>query len=423
MKQTKTTLRILTVCRSLDLGGTERAAETFTLGYRDAGHETAVLNLGQTGPREENLCHHGVTVYHDLVEAERFAPDVVHIHRRGQADPAESAVLLQLRTAKRRVLETNVFAWADYSTTAELIDVHLLLSRWCLWAWRRRLGRDAPALVLANPLNAAQFRRADAETIARFREKWAPGATFVCGRVAQPLPGKWHPTNFLSFAALAQKDPKACLLLIGVPDSFRPLLNNLPTGVRSRIRELPMTSSDGELSLFYSSLDCFLHAANQGESFGYVLAEAMMCGCPVVTVSLPTRDNSQVEVVGHEKGGLVAGSFDGIGDALMRLREDAGLLGRLAAGCRRRIVGMCDVEQQVSRVLRAAEIALACDDKHAIRQAIEAERGFVTRVSEDEIRALAANVLGEARGLRWMGLANSPAEHRLRQFIRRHARR
>jgi glycosyltransferase involved in cell wall biosynthesis len=301
------------------------------------------------------------------------------------------------------VLETNVFAWADYSPAAKLIDAHLLLSRWCLWAWRRRLGHDAPAAVVPYPVIATQFQRADAGQIARFREKWTPGATFVCGRVAQPLPGKWHAANITSFVPLAQRDPNAWLLLIGVPEMFRPLIASLPEAVRARVCELPMTSSDAELSLFYSSLDCFLHAANQGETFGYVLAEAMMCGCPVVTISQPTRDNSQVEIVGHEQGGLVAGSVERLSDALLQLWQDAALRERIAAGCRERILGMCEVSRLVTRVLNGADL--------------------VTSVSDAEIRALATNVLGEPRGLRWMKLANSGIEHRLRQLARRGAGR
>jgi hypothetical protein len=138
-----------------------------------------------------------------------------------------------------------------------------------------------------------------------------------------------------------------------------------------------------------------------------VLAEAMMCGCPVVTVSQPTRDNSQVEVVGHEQGGLVAGSFGQLGNALARLWEDAALRRRLAAGCRQRILEICETKRLVARALRAAESGTE----------------FITRVSDEEICSLATNVLGEPRDLRWMKLANSGIEHRLRQLARRVRRR
>ncbi|MCX7887434.1 MAG: glycosyltransferase family 4 protein [Verrucomicrobiae bacterium] len=416
-------MRILTVVRGLGVGGMERAAEVFTLGYRDAGHEVAVLNLGSAGSREVALQREAVAVFRALDDAERFDPQVVHIHRRGQADEAESVVLRRLRTRRRRVLETNVFAWADYSAAGRLIDVHLQLSRWCLWVWRRRLGRDAPAVVVPYPLQAGRFRRAEPDVIAAFRQRWTPGATFVCGRVGQPFPGKWHAANIRAFVPLARRDPNAWLLLIGLPENLRPVIASLPADIKRRIRELPMTSSDAELSLFYSALDCFLHAANQGESFGYVLAEAMACGCPVVTVSLPTRDNSQVEVVGHLQGGLVAGSFETLSDALLQLWEEAALRRRIAERCRERILQICDANLVVARALRVAEIALAHENERALLEALAAEKDLVTSVTDEEIYALATNVHGEPRGLRWLKLANSYFVHRAQQLARRALRR
>ena len=84
----------------------------------------------------------------------------------------------------------------------------------------------------------------------------------------------------------------------------------------------------------YSSLDCFLHAARIGESFGMVLAEAMLCGCPVVTASRPFKDNSQVEVVGHLKGGVVARSAKSLATALRAFRFDPGIRQQLQSNLR-----------------------------------------------------------------------------------------
>jgi hypothetical protein len=53
-------------------------------------------------------------------------------------------------------------------------------------------------------------------------------------------------------------------------------------------------------------IDVFTHFAAQGESFGYVLCESLLCTTPVVTMSTPHADNSQGEVIGG--GGIVATS-------------------------------------------------------------------------------------------------------------------
>jgi hypothetical protein len=63
-----------------------------------------------------------------------------------------------------------------------------------------------------------------------------------------------------------------------------------------------------------------------------VLCEAMLCGVPVVTLSTPLKDNSQLEVVGHRMGGLVALTQDALPEAMIALIEDADLGGRVRTG-------------------------------------------------------------------------------------------
>ncbi|MDZ7736209.1 MAG: glycosyltransferase [Gammaproteobacteria bacterium] len=72
----------------------------------------------------------------------------------------------------------------------------------------------------------------------------------------------------------------------------------------------------------YSSLDVFVHAARQGESFGMVLVESMLCETPVITLATPYADNSQVEVVGHEQGGLVTNNKNQFIKAMEKLFFD-----------------------------------------------------------------------------------------------------
>jgi hypothetical protein len=79
-------------------------------------------------------------------------------------------------------------------------------------------------------------------------------------------------------------------------------------------------------------MDGFLHLSRIGESFGMVLCEAMLCGVPVVTLSTPLKDNSQLEVVGHGVGGLVALAAEAVPDAMVALIGDAGLRASVRAG-------------------------------------------------------------------------------------------
>ena len=111
------------------------------------------------------------------------------------------------------------------------------------------------------------------------------------------------------------------LILLGFPEFYRPRIDAMSPDIRRRVRILPECDSDQTLRALYGSLDCFIHAAKTGESFGLVLTEAMLCGAPVVTVSRPYKDNSQIEVVRNGVDGLVAGSFRHFGTTVRQMWE------------------------------------------------------------------------------------------------------
>ena len=97
-------MRILTVVQDLGPGGIQRVAQNFSRGFYDAGHEVAVLAYDAGGPRMRPLQEAGIEVFlggsdpqqaeDALQHAVRWNPDLVHIHRDGQAD---------IRTAARSV--------------------------------------------------------------------------------------------------------------------------------------------------------------------------------------------------------------------------------------------------------------------------------------------------------------------------------
>ncbi len=399
-------MRILTICPGLGLGGTERSAQEFTLGFREAGHDVAVLNIGMPGPRAAILEARGIPVFtvngdldRTLKDADQFSPDIIHIHRRGWHDDREAYVMRRLRGRERRILEQNIFGSVDHSDAANLIDVHLQLSRWCMWRWRRMLGRRGamtPGVIVPNPVNPHRFRRADDDEVSSFLEMHGiDKGAYVCGRVGQPFPGKWHVQTLLAFSDLAKRDSRAYLLLAGMPDSLQPALRSLPQDVQRRIIQMPMTPDDEALRVLYSSLDCFIHAANQGESFGLVLAEAMLCGCPVVTVSRPHRDNSQVEVVGHMEGGIVAGSMNRLPAAVRLLRQDEALRLEMRRKCRSRVLSRYNGDMVVRRALRVAELALAADDRTSLLQSLAEDTELSGVVDDREIDSLLQNTLGK----------------------------
>lgn len=398
-------MRILTVCRDLGLGGTQRVACNFSLAYRRAGHDVVVLAWGGDGPRRRSLEAAGITVVcggHDPMEAvalaDAFCPDIIHIHRAGMRNDAETGLLGRLRRADRRVLETNVFARVDRSEAADLIDVHFQLSAWCMWRWRRWLGAERnrhAGVVVPNAIETADFRRALIEETVAFRmENNIPFEAYLCGRVGQPAAANWHPQIIRSFAVLAQRDPHAHLVLVGLPQTLLAEVRSLPPDIRRRVRLLEMTDCDRRLSVIYSALDCFIHAAHSGESFGLVLAEAMLCGCPVVTASRPHKSNTPLELVGHRRGGLVAGSVKRLPQAVMELWSDGELRRSISASARTWVESRFASDTVAAVALRVADMALGCGDRRRLIALLESCGDLKTDTSDAEIRALLENTLG-----------------------------
>jgi glycosyltransferase involved in cell wall biosynthesis len=398
-------VRVLTVVEDLGPGGTQRNAQNFAAAYRERGHDSAVLTLRGGGPRERDLGEAGVAVFlgseDGLSQASRWRPDLLHIHRPGFAWPETDAVVRVLKERSRHrlgVIETNVFARADPSPGGQSYDVHGQLTRWCLWKWQRWSRRIRPeplGVVLPYMADERAFFPAPAPERPAFRrEHGIPEGAVVFGRVGSPLMGKWSPVVFDAFAALAAEREDVWLAVAGLPPELRARVGALPAPVRARVVELPFMIGDAALRRCYSALDVFLHAAHIGESFGMVLCEALLCGLPVITLSRPSKDNSQVEVVGHERGGLVVNGRASMVEAMRRLADDAVLRARYAAQ------GAQWVREQYGRepvgaLLEALALAVAeAPSRQALRRRLEGDPRFVLRVDDREVRRVLFRGLG-----------------------------
>ncbi|MBX3358556.1 MAG: glycosyltransferase family 4 protein [Phycisphaeraceae bacterium] len=398
-------MRILSITHMLGPGGLERAVQNCALEYRRRGHESAVLSYEAGGVRAEAIRAGGVEVFlpdpdleSALERARAWRPDVVHAHRIGIAQPVWDRVLGALRTGSERlpVVETNHFARVDYSPGRLAIDVHMHLSRWCLWKWRgwSRWQRPAPVGVVVPHIvdEGSFYPETGEERLAFRREHGLPEGAIVFGRVGQADPGKWLPAIFGAFAAVAEQNPEAWLLLVGLPAVLRPDLERLPAGARARVVTIDPLRGDDLLRRCYSAMDVFVHASMLGESFGFVLCESMLCGTPVVTLSRPLKDNSQLEVVGHLRGGLVVCDEVSMAEAMRRLASDPALRTRLGEGGRRWVMEQYSrgrVGDELERVL-AATVGAGGDR----RRLGEALADLSPRVSTGSIRELASECIG-----------------------------
>ncbi|MGB6045120.1 MAG: glycosyltransferase, partial [Pirellulales bacterium] len=222
-------------------GGTERSAQNCAIAFHEHGHEVAVLAYQGGGVRAETLQAAGIPVFvggtteQELHEATNHAcawrPEIIHLHTTGRQTPVESAILRHVKVAMSRripVIATKHFAWADRSNDRGLVDVHMQLSRWCMWKWRqwsRGLQPQPLGAVVPHMIQHDAFYPASAAVAAEFRAEHAiPSDAFVFGRVGQPIAAKWSQVCFQAFASIASSDPRIWFLVVGAPEEYRRII-------------------------------------------------------------------------------------------------------------------------------------------------------------------------------------------------------
>lgn len=131
-------MKVLKLVNDLGFGGTQRCAQNYALALKRAGLDVVVLAYSELGPREGELRRAGIEVglIQDdvLAHVAKHQPDIIHIHREGHYAPKTTEMLVQIREKHQDlpIVETNVFSRADFSLPADVVDIHLQLSEWCL---------------------------------------------------------------------------------------------------------------------------------------------------------------------------------------------------------------------------------------------------------------------------------------------------
>jgi hypothetical protein len=303
--------RVLTVVYGLGIGGTERNAENYSRALTAAGLDVRVAVTHSPGPRFHSMEAEGIQILTPPLSGDarrcvaalgEWVPDLVHVHSHG----IEPALVRALRRAFPAAvfMETNVFALPQ--PYARSIDISAQLGAWCEWVYRCRAGARAQhAVRLPNMVDERPFFHDGAGRVAFRAEHGVPEEALVLCRVAQPNEANWSPAIIELFSRVADELPDAWLVLVGAAPSVVAQTATLRREPRARVLLLEACARDEWLRAVYSAGDIFVHLAAGGESFGMVLAEAMLCGCVPVTLATPAFHNSQVELVGHSKGGIV----------------------------------------------------------------------------------------------------------------------
>lgn len=325
-------MRILTVVCNLDKGGTQRTAQNFCEAYACLGHDSRLIALYGDGPRLQELQELGIRVwvgFSDEVkqEIQHWKPEVIHLHSLRLQE--QDVYTLRNLCVEAEFVETNVFSVP--SAYSGVLKCSFQLSVWCRYLYLSRGGAKDNCPVVPNPVKVKSFFRAPDEDCLRFREKYGiPAGDFVFGRVGQSYYGKWSLYLIDLFERFYRQESRnASLLLVNPPQEILKYLEG--KDISSKVVVIREINGDDELRSCYSTIDVFLHIANQGESFGLVLAESLLCETPVITLNTPWGDNAQSEVVGNNVGGLCANTIPEFYQMMKKLYSDRQLIRNLGA--------------------------------------------------------------------------------------------
>jgi glycosyltransferase involved in cell wall biosynthesis len=353
-------MRILVINYDLGPGGTQRAAANLACAYHAAGLQTAFLAFKQLGPREEDLKKNKIPVFKTALEAAAWQANILHIFRWGHPEEETIQILKQLKKPGCKVVETNVFSFGDTTKDSSIIDLHMHLSKWCFWKWQKQIAHMKPApracvmpfIVDDKPF----FPLTNAEKIKVRESLEIPANAFVLGRVGQPSMGKWSLELLDVFKKLSEKFPQIYLVTMGMPKEMASVVNSWPQELRTKVKLLEFSSSNEDLRQAYGTFDVFAHWANIGESFGMVIAEAMLCECPIVSLSTPRADNTQIELIAD--GGIVANNKNAFENSIALLLKNPELKSRLGKQGRQSILNRYTAAKIIPQAIKVLEAVL-----------------------------------------------------------------
>jgi phosphatidylinositol alpha-mannosyltransferase len=138
------------------------------------------------------------------------------------------------------------------------------------------LGGDA--VLIPNGLHVNRYQKA--EPLPGF--PGSGGTLGFLGRMDEPRKGL--DILLAAFALMAPDRPELRLLIAGRGDAEE-VLDQVPAALRERVVLLGQVSDDDRIRMLHS-VDVFCAPNTGGESFGYVLVEAMASGAPIVASDL-----------------------------------------------------------------------------------------------------------------------------------------
>lgn len=303
--------RVLHIVDRLHFGGTEKAVEEFCSNFSSEVDPTVFAF--KAGAREDRISNHanvvkgGIGELEGLVGKEDF--DIVHIH----SDRDDLGKI----NYDSNVVKTAVFGRPDEDSKAlkTKLSAYFFTSKSSLYRFKSCLGDvSIPTRVIHNPVPVDEFSNREEN----FKQDLEIEENFVIGKIGRSDEFKWANLTLNAFEELRAAGLDVALVLVNPPEGVREKIESEGLDHVYYKEDIPV----GQEHRFYNTIDVLTHSSEIGESFGYVLAEAMASETPVVVNSTPMEDNAQIELVDNGKNGFVTSSLSGYVSAVSKLEED-----------------------------------------------------------------------------------------------------
>jgi hypothetical protein len=335
-------LRVIELSAGWSLGGTDQAIEIRAASLSRLHFDVEAVGLWG-GQRYERLKQHGTRARElggKLTELARVLsetrPHVLHYTRADRHCEYSAAVQRAAAAAAVPVLvETNVFGRPAGFVEARTPDRTCHMSLASMLRCARQLGvpmqelyeRGHRAVYLPVPTPAGYGARPSVPRAAARQTLGVLPQELLACRITRPDLRKWSVRLERALPGLFAAVPELRFVFMAAPPEKVAWLERR---FGHRVICLEAQTDLDELASVYAASDLMIHSSGIGESFGLSIAEGMFHGLPVIVDSTPDMDNAQVEVVEHERSGLIVGSSGGFVAATKRLARDPELRRRMA---------------------------------------------------------------------------------------------
>lgn len=112
------------------------------------------------------------------------------------------------------------------------------------------------------------------------RELRIPDNSIVFGRIGRANDGIFDPIGLTAFARVVAQNPDIHYIIMSPPPVARRFVDEHNI---SNVHFIEPTANEDEVWAFHNAIDVMAHFRADGESFGLNIAEAMLCGKPIIT--------------------------------------------------------------------------------------------------------------------------------------------